>query len=138
MMASRLDELVRYYESLTAQSVARMGDFYAADAYFKDPFNEVRTLPDIQAIFARMFEVVESPRFVITERIVGEQSVALTWDFDFGMRGRAIRVHGASVLRFDAAGRVQYHRDYWDAAEELYERLPVLGVLMRWLKRRAG
>jgi len=138
MMASRLDELVRYYESLTAQSVARMGDFYAADAYFKDPFNEVRTLPDIQAIFARMFEVVESPRFVITERIVGEQSVALTWDFDFGMRGRAIRVHGASVLRFDAAGRVQYHRDYWDAAEELYEKLPVLGVLMRWLKRRAG
>ncbi|HQR53093.1 MAG TPA: nuclear transport factor 2 family protein [Burkholderiales bacterium] len=137
-MASRLDELVRYYESLTAQSVARMGDFYAADAYFKDPFNEVRTLPDIQAIFARMFEVVESPRFVITERIVGEQSVALTWDFDFGMRGRAIRVHGASVLRFDAAGRVQYHRDYWDAAEELYEKLPVLGVLMRWLKRRAG
>lgn len=138
MMASRLDELVRYYESLTGQSVARMGDFYAADAYFKDPFNEVRTLPDIQAIFARMFEVVESPRFVITERIVGEQSVALTWDFDFGMRGRAIRVHGASVLRFDAAGRVQYHRDYWDAAEELYEKLPVLGVLMRWLKRRAG
>ncbi|MFO1204514.1 MAG: nuclear transport factor 2 family protein [Burkholderiales bacterium] len=69
-MAPRLDELLRYYESLTAQSVARMGDFYAADAYFKDPFNEVRTLPDIQAIFARMFEVVELPRFAITERIV--------------------------------------------------------------------
>jgi steroid delta-isomerase len=32
------------------------------------------------------------------------------------------------------------HRDYWDAAEELYEKLPVLGALMRWLKqaRRAN
>jgi steroid delta-isomerase len=138
MMALRLDELVRYYESLTPQSVTRMGDFYAADAYFKDPFNEVRTLTDIQAIFARMFEVVDSPRFVITERIVGDASLALTWDFDFGLRGRAIRVRGASVLRFDLAGRVTYHRDYWDAAEELYEKLPVLGVLMRWLKRRAA
>jgi steroid delta-isomerase len=28
------------------------------------------------------------------------------------------------------------HRDYWDAAGELYEQLPVIGSLMRWLKRR--
>ena len=33
-------------------------------------------------------------------------------------------------------GRVVAHRDYWDAAEELYEKLPVLGALMRLLKRR--
>jgi hypothetical protein len=30
------------------------------------------------------------------------------------------------------------HRDYWDAAEELYEKLPVVGSLMRWLKRQAN
>jgi len=28
------------------------------------------------------------------------------------------------------------HRDYWDAAEELYEHLPLVGSLLRWLKRR--
>jgi steroid Delta-isomerase len=33
---------------------------------------------------------------------------------------------------------VVFHRDYWDAAEELYEKLPVIGALMRWLKKRAG
>jgi hypothetical protein len=115
-----------------------MGDFYALDAYFKDPFNEVRALPDIQAIFSKMFHAVESPRFAITERIVGEHSTALTWNFDFALRGVPIRVRGASVLRFDADGHVTYHRDYWDVAEELYEKLPVVGMLMRWLKRRLG
>jgi len=30
------------------------------------------------------------------------------------------------------------HRDYWDAAEELYEKLPGVSVLMRWLKKRAN
>jgi hypothetical protein len=30
------------------------------------------------------------------------------------------------------------HRDYWDAAEELYEKLPLLGSLMRWWKRAAN
>ncbi|MGA0584669.1 MAG: nuclear transport factor 2 family protein, partial [Castellaniella sp.] len=32
-------------------------------------------------------------------------------------------------------GLVSFHRDYWDAAEELYEKLPVLGRLMRWLRK---
>ncbi len=34
--------------------------------------------------------------------------------------------------------RIAMHRDWWDAAEELYEKLPVVGALMRWLKRRAN
>jgi steroid delta-isomerase len=33
-------------------------------------------------------------------------------------------------------GRIAQHRDYWDAAEELYEKLPVIGGLMRWMRRR--
>jgi steroid delta-isomerase len=44
-------------------------------------------------------------------------------------------VRGTSHLRFDAAGKVVLHRDYWDAAEELYAKLPVLGALMRGLQR---
>ena len=46
-------------------------------------------------------------------------------------------IRGATHLRFAADGRVSFHRDYWDAAEELYEKLPLLGSLMRGLKRAA-
>jgi hypothetical protein len=49
-----------------------------------------------------------------------------------------LTIRGGTHLHFDAAGRVVLHRDYWDAAEELYEKLPLLGTLMRWLKRRAA
>jgi hypothetical protein len=54
----------------------------------------------------------------------------------FDRREQCIR--GATHLRFAADGRIAMHRDYWDAAEELYEKLPVVGTLMRWLKRRAN
>jgi hypothetical protein len=47
-------------------------------------------------------------------------------------------VRGGSHLRLDGAGRITMHRDYWDAAEELYEKLPVVGGLMRWLKGRVA
>jgi steroid Delta-isomerase len=48
------------------------------------------------------------------------------------------KVRGTSHLRFAADGLVCYHRAYWDAAEELYEKLPVVRSVMRWLKRRAN
>lgn len=44
-------------------------------------------------------------------------------------------MRGVSHLRFDAAVKVTYHRDYWDAAEELYMKLPAVGCLMRGLRR---
>ena len=73
--------------------------------------------------------------------VVDGDQCFLTWDFLFRMK-RFSRdeqvVRGGSHLRFDAQGRVGLHRDYWDAAEELYEKLPVVGGLMRWLKRRAN
>lgn len=49
-----------------------------------------------------------------------------------------MRIHGGSHLQLDPSGRILVHRDYWDAAEELYEKLPLIGALMRWLRRRAG
>ncbi len=83
-----------------------------------------------------MFVQVRNPRFRITERWEHERGAALVWDFTFESGGRARTVRGASHLQFAPDGRIAYHRDYWDPAEELYEKVPVLGGLMRAIKRR--
>jgi hypothetical protein len=41
---------------------------------------------------------------------------------------------GASVIRFRE--RVHYHRDYFDAGALIYERLPVVGGLVRAIRAR--
>ncbi len=133
-----IDDLVAWFETLSAQSVRRIGDYYSADAYFKDPFNEVRGIESVQQVYAHMFEQVAEPRFKVTERILAGNGALLTWDFTFRLRPGAalMTVRGASHLRFDAGGKVAYHRDYWDPAEELYAKVPLLGSLMRALRRR--
>lgn len=128
-----LDALTRYYQELSPTSLARLPVFYTEHAFFKDPFNEVRGVAAIRRIFEHMFEQVEDPRFVVTERLADENSAMLVWEFRYG---NGQRIRGVSHLRFADDGRVAYHRDYWDAAEELYLKLPVLGALMRWLRRR--
>jgi hypothetical protein len=134
-----LERLVRFYETLAMETVGEVRSVYAPDAFFKDPFNEVRGHAAIIPIFQHMFVQVEQPRFVVKERMVQGRQAFLTWEFHFRMRSAQgmQTIRGASHIEFDEQGRVAMHRDYWDAAEELYEKIPLLGALMRWLKRRA-
>ena len=140
--AAAVDALVQWFEHLTPVSVQQLSRFYAADARFKDPFNDVQGVPAVEAIFVHMFEALIAPRFVVTGRVAQGAQCFLTWEFRFCFRnfhqGHEQVILGASHLMFDVAGKVQLHRDYWDAAEELYEKLPLVGSLMRWLKRRAN
>ena len=134
--------LVNYFENLTPASVGQLKQYYAAQARFKDPFNDVSGLPAITGIFEHMFVALIGPRFVVTQHICQGEQCFLTWEFRFQFRNYQIGTEqvilGASHLVFDALGLVVLHRDYWDAAEELYEKLPLVGGLMRWLKRRAN
>lgn len=135
---SALDDLIAWYQTLRPETVAEAARFYAADARFKDPFNEVRGIAAIEKIFRHMFVQVAEPRFVVTARFSGEQGAMLLWEFHFRTRGlgaQAMCIEGASHLRLDAAGLVAEHRDYWDAAGELYARLPLVGAPMRLLLR---
>ncbi|MCX9154912.1 nuclear transport factor 2 family protein [Niveibacterium sp. 24ML] len=133
-----LAELVIAYEGLSAQNTAALAARYAPEARFKDPFNEVQGRAAIERIFIHMFEQVDAPRFCVTGQFPGDGAAMLTWEFHLRFRGEAQArvIRGASHLRFDAQGLVTDHRDYWDAAEELYAQIPLLGALMRWLRRR--
>ncbi|MCM2289488.1 MAG: nuclear transport factor 2 family protein [Sulfuritalea sp.] len=133
--------LIYWFEHLSPETIDQLPEFYAADAEFKDPFNAARGTDAIAHIFRHMFRQVDQPRFVVGSRFEGPDGVMLLWDFHFRTRGplspQAMTVRGATHLRFNAAGKVVLHRDYWDAAEELYAKLPLLGGLMRGLQRRA-
>lgn len=141
-LSAQVQAIVAYFEGLSGHSLTRLGDFYEPHARFKDPFNEVTGVAAIQAIFARMFDTLVQPRFVVTAQVLQGQQCFLTWEFRFYFksfqRGQAQVIRGASHLVLSDAGRVTLHRDYWDAAEELYEKLPLIGRLMRWLKGRVG
>ena len=131
-----------FFEALSPQSLALMDTLYTPDARFKDPFNAVQGVPAITGIFEHMFHSLHEPRFVVTQQVVDGAQAFLVWEFRFRFKRFDTTteqvIRGGSHLVLAADGRISDHRDYWDAAEELYEKLPVVGRLMRWLKRRAN
>lgn len=135
---ARTQGLIAAYEQLSRAHLTALLDLYAEDASFKDPFNEVRGRVAIERIFTHMFDVLVAPRFVVTQAVSEGSQAFLSWEFHFcrSAGSRPMCIHGATHLHFGPDGRVSAHRDYWDAAEELYAKLPVLGPFMRWIQRQ--
>lgn len=137
-----LDRTVDLFENLSPQRLSELDSLYTVDAFFKDPFNEVNGIDKIRHIFAHMYVALNDPRFEVKTRLQQGNEAFLAWHFIFRFKDTRPEewqcIRGSSHLRFDDAGRISYHRDYWDAAEELYEKIPLLGGVMRWIKKKAG
>ncbi len=102
-----ITRVVDFFEHLQPADLAQLGQFYARNARFKDPFNEVQGLAAIEGIFRHMFAALEHPRFVITGRVEQGPQCFLTWEFRFAFRSYAQGVeqtiHGATHLVLDDA-----------------------------------
>lgn len=133
--SDRLDALLDWFGRLSPQTLQQIDDFYAEQVQFQDPFNLVKGRGNLQRLFQHLFDSSESARFVIADRLLDGQQAFVIWDFHCRIRGRDYHIHGSSHLRFDAAGAVVWHRDYWDAAEEWLQKLPLVGAPVRWLRR---
>ena len=129
-----------FFTTLTPTRLDRLDEVFSADARFRDPFNDVRGVDAIGAVFRHMYESCEEARFVVCESALCGDVGLLHWRFHYRLRRyspqRERRIDGMSRVRFAADGRVSEHIDHWDAAGQVYESLPLLGGLLRWLRGR--
>ncbi len=137
--AAALTRLTRFLETLTRQSIANLGEFYTPNVYLRTPLHEVRSAAEVAGLLMQLFERVDVPRFEITATLLQHNQAMLVWNLHFHARrwlDDEQIIHGASHLRLAVYGRVAYQRDYWDATEDLYLKLPFMGRLLRWLRHR--
>ena len=108
--------LAVFFETLSPSSVSQLHRLYDAQARFKDPFNEVKGLPEIERIFSHMYVALDQPHFVITSQLVDGAQAFLTWEFRFRFKRfdttTLQTVRGGSHVAFNEHGLVTLHRDY--------------------------
>ncbi len=139
---AHLRRIADWFEAMTPEALTQMGQCYAQEARFKDPFSEVHGHDAIRRVYAHMFDSLVRPRFTVSQCMGQDGQGFLVWQMHFQFQryhaGQDQCIKGVSHLRLNDEGMIVDHRDYWDAAEELYEKLPGVGAIMRWLKRRAS
>ncbi|MDY0137908.1 MAG: nuclear transport factor 2 family protein [Thiomicrospira sp.] len=136
---SWLNDYKTLFETLTPQSVKQ--DFsrvFADKVYFKDPFNEVRGVREVQRIFQHMFEQLHEPMFRVHDMAANGQTAYLEWRFYFRRSTNApvMQINGMSKILCNEQGKIMVHIDYWDSGEYVYRKVPVLSWFIRLIQRR--
>jgi len=139
-MSTPLDRYCAFFAAFGPKSPDYLGELYANQARFRDPFNDVVGVAAIRRVFAHGVEQCPGMRFEILlalpGRRGGEDIAMIRWRMHCPKSLGGLQVEGSSFLRFSPAGKVVEHIDDWDPASQLYERLPLLGWLMRRIRAR--
>ncbi len=135
--AAALAAYGRFYETMTRASLPAIAALVAPDIRFRDPFNDVRGVDDVVRLLSMMY-AHGTPRFEVLDRALSQQAGYILWRFasEPSGGGAPIVITGMSEIHFTPDGLVCEHIDHWDAGSQFYERIPVLGWLVRKVKRR--
>ena len=134
-MSSPCQSYREFLEALTPESLHQLKDHVAPDVRFCDPFNDVQGADAMERIFHHMFENVGLVKFSVSKILSDGETCLMAWRFEARLGSAPWSFEGTSAIRFDVDGRVTEHIDYWDAAA-LYERLPIIGWLLRKVRRK--
>ena len=137
---ARISEL---FSRMSVEKVRRMvRSVYAPGAYLNDSLKVVVGAEAIEEYLARSVASARQIHFDFADLAVSTEGpdYYLRWQMILEKRGIGrglpLRIPGVSHFRFDARGRVLVHRDFWNTGSGFYERIPVLGWVIRWVRSR--
>lgn len=132
--ACNFAEVIRH---LDADALDELACVFSPEARFKDPFNDVIGRDAIVRVFAHGFRRCPKLRFLVEEMafVPDAQVVYFYWRFCCGTPEQ-LTLTGVSRVVFDELGLVIEHVDYWDPAEQVYDKVPLLGAILRWVRGR--
>ena len=134
-----LQNFVRNYEALSVDNLDLIRVIYHREVQFQDPAHQLSGLDTLEQYFTSLYTNLSACTFTIDSTVVEGDKAAIYWTMVFCHpklnRGRQVTVEGSSLIQ-GRENKVIYHRDYLDMGGMLYEHIPVLGSLVRLVKKR--
>jgi len=139
--AAALDRFRAFFENMTPVQVRDTVDsVYASDGWLYDTLVLHQGIEEIRPYFIKTAERAAGVRVQILDILRKGPDFYIKWSMDIDWssfkKGRTTTSYGMSHLRFNQAGQVVMHYDFWDAANGFFEHIPVVGHLIRWIKRK--
>lgn len=135
-----LEAFKAYYRNVTAESVREKTRLvYAENLYFNDTVKTLRSREALEHYFLETTKNVSEFTVEVLNVAVSGKDSYVRWKMvtvlkKFG--NKRVTTVGMTHLRFNPDGKIALHQDYWDSTSGIWEHVPVLGGMIRWIKSR--
>jgi limonene-1,2-epoxide hydrolase len=135
-----VQDFKQLYLALNKDNISLLENLYDNDIVFIDPFNQIETLENLKRYFSELYQNVQKIHFDFIDFTTDKNNHYLTWEMKLTHpklnSNKEFIVCGVTHLRSNELNKITYHRDYFDAGSMLYERIPVIGRVILWLKNK--
>lgn len=134
-----IDRFSRFYTDLASMQVSELANIYSTDVIFIDPIAEHKGLPAVEHYFAKLLKNAKFCEFDIHyKHKTDENGYVVSWTMSFTSsrinKGMPVAVNGLTVLSVRDE-KIVFHRDYYDLGQMVYEHVPLLGRIIKRIKK---
>ena len=134
-----IELFVSLYTTYTEDNIRNhVRDLYAHNAYYRDSFTELQGVENIESYLIQGTHIMHVIAFDLQDVAAHDGDYYFRWITRFSLKRKkeeVIHFPGMSHVRFNEEGRIVFQQDFWDAVV-IYERLPIVGFFIKWLKER--
>lgn len=134
---SVVDAFCEAFVEITPERPVDVAALYAPDVVFEDPVHRIEGRDALASYFRKLDGNLRYARFEVTDRLEADGRAALAWTMRLRLRvgpRREVVMPGTTWLRFGE--RIHHHHDDFDLGALVYEQVPLLGTVVRAVRRR--
>lgn len=130
--------VMAFYADFSRESIHQIDEIYTQDVEFVDPVHRLTGSLALKTYMKNMAKNMLHYEMRYLETIATPDGAHLSWEMTVAHKrlnkAKPIVIRGMSLLKFTS--RVYYHEDSYDLGALVYEHVPLLGSVIRFLKNR--
>ena len=136
-----INDFINFLSNLGADDTAeRARELYAQDLYFSDALMVTNSKDAVVAHFRGLVDGGARVEVDMLDVLVQDSDVYLVWlmtaQFQPIRKPVTSKTIGITHARFNTAGEVILHQDFWDTGLGFYQHVPGLGSVIKAINRR--
>ncbi|MFC4701808.1 nuclear transport factor 2 family protein [Glaciecola siphonariae] len=134
-----IEQFTAFYTDLASMQVSALKNIYSDNVVFIDPIAEHEGLPAVEHYFEKLLKNAKYCEFDIHKVLsTNDDGYLVNWTMRFTSsrinKGRPVAVDGITVLNI-LNDKIVFHRDYYDLGQMVYEHVPLLGRIIKKIKK---
>ena len=138
-----IKQMMELYQSLNYNNIESIKQVYRDDVEFIDPVHRIVGLKQLRHYFRGQYQNAQSISFeyhqIWCTQNPQHSETLIRWTMKLTHTrlnaAKPYQVDGMSQIKADAE-KIFFQQDYFDLGELVYQRLPVIGGIIRWIKQK--
>ncbi|MEQ8471652.1 MAG: nuclear transport factor 2 family protein [Marinoscillum sp.] len=137
MNKQTIENFKNYFSQLGPNNDSALAEIYSENIVFTDPIHQIRGIKNLRQYFGSLNENLIEGSFMFTDESIIDNKAFLCWQMHLKLKRpkKHVSASGISVLTIEQ-GKIIEQRDFFDAGELFYEHVPVLGGIIRFIKKK--